>query len=175
MILAAEEAILVSKMPLQAQTTTITVRGNMDPSQENPPISPGTGASGYTECTFDVSLNTGTCMFTVYNFPSGATVAHIHAGAPRANGPTIVTIPLPVNFSNDLSVTWTVNAGNMTARPDAGIRSIEDLIQACVAGACYVNVHSVVNPGGEIRGQLCPESRTNNFRTGVAVCTTPVN
>jgi hypothetical protein len=41
-----------------------------------------------------------------------------------------------------------------SARPDQGIRSVDDFIQAMVGGQVYVNIHSAVNPGGEIRGQL---------------------
>jgi hypothetical protein len=31
---------------------------------------------------------------------------------------------------------------------------VDDFIQAMVGGQIYVNIHSVVNGGGEIRGQL---------------------
>ena len=32
--------------------------------------------------------------------------------------------------------------------------SFEDFLQAVLGENTYVNVHTVVNPGGEIRGQL---------------------
>ena len=41
-----------------------------------------------------------------------------------------------------------------TLRPDQGIRSADDMFQAILGGNSYVNVHTQVNAGGEIRGQL---------------------
>ena len=38
--------------------------------------------------------------------------------------------------------------------PMQGIRSADDMFQAILGGNSYVNVHSAVNGGGEIRGQL---------------------
>jgi hypothetical protein len=39
-------------------------------------------------------------------------------------------------------------------RGDQGIRSADDVFQAILGGNTYVNVHSQVNPAGEIRGRL---------------------
>ncbi len=47
-----------------------------------------------------------------------------------------------------------VREAEFVLRPDQGIRSADDLFQAILGGNSYVNVHSQVNPGGEVRGQL---------------------
>jgi hypothetical protein len=70
------------------------------------------------------------------------TAAHIHEGAPSANGP--VVIPLTRTSAN----VWSVPAG--TKFTDAQFQSYK-------AGRLYVNVHSAANKSGEIRGQLEPK------------------
>ena len=48
----------------------------------------------------------------------------------------------------------TVAFSAFVLRPDQGIRSADDMVQAILGGNSYCNVHSTVNPGGEIRGQF---------------------
>lgn len=68
-----------------------------------------------------------------------ATAAHIHQGAPGANGPVIVPF---------------VMQGDNTFVAKEGAKLTEDQYTAYKAGNMYVNVHSAKNPGGEIRAQL---------------------
>lgn len=68
------------------------------------------------------------------------TAAHIHEAATGKSGPVI--IPLTKN-----GYTYTVPAGAKLT--DAQFGSFK-------AGNLYVNVHTVANPSGEIRGQLMP-------------------
>jgi hypothetical protein len=70
-----------------------------------------------------------------------STAAHIHVGAPGANGPVI--IPLTRNGDNE----WVV---------PTGAKLSDDQFESYKAGNLYVNVHSAANPGGEIRGQIKP-------------------
>jgi hypothetical protein len=39
-------------------------------------------------------------------------------------------------------------------RPDQGIRSWDDFLQSLIGGQTYLNIHSQVFGGGEIRGQV---------------------
>src|SRR5437588_4910463 len=50
----------------------------------------------------------------------------------------------------------------LVARPDAGINTWTDFINALIAGNTYVNVHTTAHTGGEIRGQLVPEQDEQN-------------
>ncbi len=60
------------------------------------------------------------------------------------------------NVSNDFNLSGSANASfaGFTLRPDQGIRSWDDFMQSLMGGQMYLNVHSAVNAGGEIRGQV---------------------
>jgi hypothetical protein len=83
------------------------------------------------------------------------TAAHIHLGAKDANGPVIV--PLFTGPQKPGSFTGVLAKGSITeadlAGPMAG-KTFADLAAAVLAGQTYVNVHTVANPKGEIRGQI---------------------
>jgi hypothetical protein len=86
------------------------------------------------------------------------------------SGPIILNFNVPVNISNDFSVSGELTPGDLVPRPQQGINSFDDAIMAIASGVTYVNFHSQLNPGGELRGQLCPENLKDNTFNGVAVC-----
>jgi hypothetical protein len=138
--------------PVSAQTVTLTA--NLTGANE-PPI-PGILTGAFGNATIVVNLTTRTVTYTVnvFNLPSGVTASHIHVGAVGITGPIVVPFAPVVNSSNDFGFTGTVQDTAFLLRPDQGIRSADDMFQAILGGNSYVNVHSAVNPGGEIRGQL---------------------
>lgn len=79
--------------------------------------------------------------------------AHIHCGEAGANGPVGVTLfgggPVTVNG---------ILAQDTVLAPDDGNacewETLEDVHDAILADAAYVNVHTLQFPPGEIRGQL---------------------
>ncbi len=81
--------------------------------------------------------------------------AHIHCGAVGVNGPVGVTLFAGPPFSGD----GTLAEGTITA-PNAvnacGWADLSDVLAAMNTPDTYVNVHTAVNPGGEIRGQIDP-------------------
>ena len=113
-----------------------------------------TGAFGNAACAVDLSKNTINCTGTVFNLPSGVTVGHIHVGANDLAGPTVCNAVVPVTASNDFNFTINCDPSVITLRPDQGIRSWDDFVQAVLGENTYVNIHSQVNGGGEIRGTL---------------------
>lgn len=103
-------------------------------SNEVPPVtSPASGTANITV----KSDHTVSGRITVTGMT--ATAAHIHVGAPGANGPVIVPF---------------VKEGDNTfvAKPDA--KMTDEQYRKYKDGETYVNVHSAKNPGGEIRAQL---------------------
>ena len=105
-------------------------------SQEVPPVTTSATGSGTITVAADQSI-AGSIKTTGVK----ATAAHIHLGAPGANGEVIITL---TKVGED---GWTVGPG--AKLQDAHYQAFKD-------GRLYVNVHSAANPNGEIRGQIKP-------------------
>jgi hypothetical protein len=136
-----------------AQAQTITFTANLHGGNEVPGVS--TGSAGTATVTWNTTTKAGTYRVDVYNMPVATTASHIHAGATGVNGPVIVNFTVPAGgISNDYALSGTFGCTDVVVRAPQGINSCEDFEQALLLGNTYVNVHSVVNGGGEIRGQL---------------------
>ena len=104
---------------------------------------------------------------TVCNI-ANVTMAHIHVGASGKNGPVILFLyhmhdPL---FSSahgcEILSSGTLHPSDLIPSASNGINNWTDFVNALVAGNTYVNVHTSVNPGGEIRGQLVTHLETDD-------------
>ncbi len=90
------------------------------------------------------------------------TQAHIHCGAPSVNGPVVVFLFGLVAegvTQNGVLSSGTITNANVIARPDSpecpgGVTDLDDVIAKLRSGDAYVNVHTLENPGGEIRGPV---------------------
>ena len=90
------------------------------------------------------------------------TQAHIHCGAEGVNGPVVVFLFGFVSGGvtlNGILGEGTITAAGVIPRPSSeacpgGVADLDDLLAKIEAGQAYVNVHTVANSGGEIRGQL---------------------
>jgi hypothetical protein len=82
---------------------------------------------------------------------SNVTAAHIHSGSRGVNGPIVANIITTTTGTNSVNVTSVVSAANLVG-PMAG--NMTAFMDALRAGTLYVNVHTVNNPGGELRGQF---------------------
>ena len=137
-----------------AQAQVVRFTANLSGNQEVPAVL--TGAFG--TATVSMDLGTGTLSWTidVFNMPSGTNNAHFHVGGPGVAGPTVVNIAFPAQISNDYNLSGNATAANLNSPGgrDQGIRSWDDFIQSLLGGQIYINVHSNVNGGGEIRGQV---------------------
>lgn len=137
-----------------AQAQVIRFTANLSGNQETPAVL--TGAFGTATVTLDLGAQTVAWEIDVFNMPSGTTAGHFHVGPPGVAGPIVLNILPPANISNDYHLSGSAGASspNFTARGEQGIRSWEDFIQSLLGGQMYLNVHSQVNGGGEIRGQV---------------------
>ncbi|HMH17848.1 MAG TPA: CHRD domain-containing protein [Burkholderiales bacterium] len=104
---------------------------------QNPPVTTSASGSGTITVKDDQSVSG-----SVTTSGLAGTAAHIHVGARGENGP--VAVPLAKSADGN---TWSV--------PD-GAKLTDAQYAAYKAGNLYVNVHTVANKGGEIRGQINP-------------------
>ena len=94
------------------------------------------------------------------------TQSHIHFNARALNGPIVVFLctnlgngpagtqtcpPAPATIEGTITAA-DVGAGAAAVGLEAG--NLAELIDAIRAGATYVNVHTTLRPGGEVRGQI---------------------
>ena len=124
--------------------------------EETPPIN--TGAFGTAEVSVDLNRRTINYRVRVWNFPTGATVGHFHAGAEDTPGPVIINLNVPSGATDDFEVSGTATQADFVPRPEKGIHTWDDALQAVVGSNTYINIHSMANPTGEIRGQVLPKN-----------------
>jgi hypothetical protein len=117
--------------------------------QEVPPVS--TTGSGVANVIFNNLQTSMTFNVAFAGLSSPTTLSHIHVGQPGVIGPVIINFAL-APFISPLIGTATVV--DFVVQPIQGINTFTDAIAAILSGNTYVNVHTVTNPTGEIRGQL---------------------
>jgi hypothetical protein len=151
-LLMVAAAVLVLGTASTAQAQVVTLTAFLEGANETPaPVL--TGAFATAVVTVDMGAQSVSWDIQVFNMPSGTNNAHFHVGGRGLGGPTVINIPFPAGVSNDYRLTGTATQAS-TLRPDQGIRSWEDALQSIVGGQMYLNIHSAVNGGGEVRGQL---------------------
>ncbi len=128
-------------------------RADLSGANEVPAVASAAGGS----CGFQ--LEGGLMRYSVeVHGITGVVGSHIHVGAVGANGPIrVVLYPFPggPNFSSTVTgdVSGVLMEGSFDAADLTGI-TFEGLVSAMRSGQAYCNVHTAVNRGGEIRGQI---------------------
>jgi hypothetical protein len=121
---------------------TYTIKTALNAKQEVPAPKRATRAVGSFTATLTVVKATSTKLawrLTFARLSGPATAAHIHLGAPGKAGKVVV--PLCGPCASGAHGTYT--------------KALPGTVQtALLAGKAYVNVHTKLNPAGEIRGQV---------------------
>jgi hypothetical protein len=144
-------ALLLAAAPASAADTRMVA--NLSGGEEAP-TQVLTGAFGTATVTIDSVAQRVTVDLTVYNLPTGSTAGHIHAGPRGVAGPVVLDFTFPPGRTGDFAIQFRLSTADFRARPEIGIATMADALQAIIAGNAYVNIHTSAFPGGEIRGQL---------------------
>lgn len=134
-------------------------RVTMDPAKEVPAVtSDGKGTGNLTFlATRDSNgnINAGTVTFeTTYSFGSPVTFTgwHIHVGGPTVSGAVVINTAISAASTDGQNVT----SGTIRRRVDVTSGAALTALQGIYANAAnyYLNIHTTVNTGGVMRGQL---------------------
>jgi hypothetical protein len=129
-----DEVLLVGDLFEDEEDNEVELKADLDGDQEVPPVV--TGASGSGEFVLNKDANTLNFEIAYENLEGVETAAHIHG----FSGPGV-----------DSGVLFTLPVGS----PKIGVWSFDEAQeQSILDGMTYVNIHSDLHPGGEIRGQI---------------------
>jgi hypothetical protein len=157
------------------------------PAESPPNASPGTGTA---EVDFNTTANTMRVRVNFSGLVGTTTASHIHSPTPVAGAgtagvatttPSFAGFPLGVKagtYDNTLDMTQasSYNPAFVTANGGTPASAEAALLSSLNAGTSYLNIHSTVFSGDEIRGFLnaVPEPSTWALMTvgalGIVVC-----
>ncbi len=142
--------------PVTPVSKIVTFKALMNGASEVP--SNTTTGSGTFVATLDTSTNVFTYDITFSGLTSNVNNGHIHgpAAATASSGTTINFNTLPgATFSFGLQAGTAHGTATLTAATQITATINGDSLKKLLfAGLTYANIHTVNNPGGEIRGQI---------------------
>ncbi len=117
----------------------------LEGSQEAPtPVAtPGTGLANLT---YDPDTNELSWNITFQDLLAGTTAAHFH-------GPAPIGVPAGVNIPIGLGTALGQTSGLLQGSATVATEDDQDDL---LGGLWYINIHSTLHTGGEIRGQVPP-------------------
>jgi hypothetical protein len=142
---ATPTTIAPTQVPTQPSNAPLSL--TLSGANEVPAVtSSGTGKFLGTATSTSLSYT-----LTASGTASGITMAHIHSGAAGSNGPIVADLITPGSGVASINQSGTITVANLKG-PMAG--DMAAFMAALRAGTLYVNVHTVANPGGELRAQF---------------------
>jgi hypothetical protein len=149
----AAGATLLQSGAASAQTSVV-MRATLTGGEETP-NQVLSGAVATAEVAIDPTNEEIAVTLRVFNLPNGSTASHIHVGPKGVSGPVVIDFPIGTGRTGDFTLNFRLHNGPaFHARPEIGITTFADALQAIAGGNAYVNIHTSAFPGGEIRGQL---------------------
>ena len=157
------------------QSAPISYIAFLDGPSESPPnASPGTG---FSELDIDLVAHTMRVQVTFSDLLGTTTASHIHSPTPSpgtltagiaTQTPTFSGFPLGVTSGSydmtfDLTMTSSFNAAFVTANGGTAAGAETALAAGLMGGLAYLNIHTSLVPGGEIRGFYLPVPEPSAF------------
>lgn len=146
--------LAASTMTAGARRPNPNFRAHLAGDQEVPAVVSAT--SGTAKFHVDRTLTEMTFRLDIRNADGllGVAGAHIHCAPEGVNGPVVAFLaqPVPGGLDGRVKISGTLTDADIL-NPACG-ENIEELVDAMRAGDAYVNVHSLANPPGEVRGQI---------------------
>jgi hypothetical protein len=148
-----------------AHSVPITFTTSLSGANEVPAVD--TPGAGFATVFLDPTANTLQVNVTFGNLTSPTTASHIHCCVPpgmnaivATTTPTFPGFPLGVTAGGyispvfDLTLSSSYNPDFITANGGTPLTAEAALIAGMLAGQSYLNIHTMANPSGEIRGLL---------------------
>lgn len=131
---------------------------HLNGGQETNPSTISTNGTGFLFATLNDAENTINYTLVYFDLQSPATVAHIHLGAPGVTGGVVAPLcgqgTAPACPASGTFLNGTIVASDVLAVQGIAAGDFAALVRAMRSGLTYANVHNVLFPPGEIRGQI---------------------
>ena len=132
---------------IRGQVGATEVHTLLNGANEEPPVvtdATGRASVGITDSDITVTLRTDGLVDVI--------LAHIHLAPEHVNGPVIFPLYSTADGPFTSPYTLTVTAADL--QPVPGAQTFAEALAAIQAGGTYINVHTMANQNGEIRGQI---------------------
>jgi hypothetical protein len=137
---------IVFLIPFAANATIVTLASTLTPEAEIP-LATAPGASGSAAIVLDTDTSEFSWVIEFKGLTGSATLAHFHKGEVDVAGPVVLDLDAgPGVIFSGVGQTSGIFSGGTTLSST----EIDDIL----AGLWYINIHTDVNPSGELRGQI---------------------
>jgi hypothetical protein len=173
LIRVAALAVVILGIPATSRANFLVFTATLNGPNDNT-TSSGTGSA---LVSIDDVANTMRVQVTFSGLTSDTTASHIHAATAlpgigtagvATTTPTFTGFPLGVtsgmyDHTFDMNLATSYNPAFITANGGTVASAEAVLLAAIEADKAYVNIHTTVDPGGEIRGFLVPVPEPSSF------------
>ncbi len=137
---------IVFLIPFAANATIVTLASTLTPEAEIP-LATAPGASGSAAIVLDTDTSEFSWVIEFKGLTGSATAAHFHKGEVDEAG------PVEFNLETDSGVIFD-GIGQTSGIFSGGTTLSSTEIDDVLAGLWYINIHTDINPSGELRGQI---------------------